>query len=181
MDWMKHIDRIDESKNFKNFSAGKENEEATAAAEQFAEKDGGVIYIYGPKESDRNHLMQAVVNKKSNNISRGKIEITTGKDFGEDFLYAVYTQNVPEIHTYFQQFDVIVFEEMDGLSDLSIIMKNMLEMVSSLEKNGKTVMMTGCRPLEELFMEHFSVVDFNFPCTVLKLSTEEHMPKEYFE
>lgn len=166
------------TKTFDNFIAGENNMEVKEAARKFSEGEEGVLYIYGPKGNGTSHLVQAIVNEKCKAVDREKIEITTAEMFINRSIEALAKLSTRELWNDYHQFQVIVFEDFDDVEGKSVMIEELLKLLNSLAKSGKTVILTGSKPLAEHFTSALPVISFDFPCTVLKLEPAEKKARQ---
>lgn len=127
---------------FDTFVVGAFNELAHAAAQAIVQKPGiayNPLFIYGNVGHGKTHLIQAVGNQLKKLYSGKKVYYVTSEKFTVDYINAVQTTKVNAFKEKYRQYDVLIMDDIQFLSNKEKTQEELFHLFNSLYDNNKQI------------------------------------------
>ena len=117
---------------------------AQAPAQEFP-----LVYLYGPHESGRTHLLQAIGNYVLGNYPELMVRYATLPQFLSEFERATEIKKVEEFTNYYKEADIFLIDDFQEFPKKKKDQKIFLEILESMVKNKKQVVIVSDRIIEK--------------------------------
>jgi len=142
---------IDPACTFENFSTTPANlmafklfsELATTSASFF-----NPIYIYGPKNSGKSHLLMATASKLI--LKKKKVFYTTADAFTDHVVQAIRASSMPALRKIYRDIDVLIVDGVDRFGGRAATQEEFFHTFNALHTMGKQIILSSCLPPSKL-------------------------------
>lgn len=142
------------SLNFENYCIGESNRLPVAIAESIADNPGkpefNPFFLYGNVGVGKTHLIQAIGIRIKERNPNAKVLFVPMKHFQTLFAQATINKDVPGFINWFQMMDVILFDDLQELSNKTGTAEALFPIFNHLQRNRKNIIFTCDRPPMEL-------------------------------
>lgn len=142
------------SLNFENYCTGESNLLPYTIAEFIANNPGkpefNPFFLYGNVGVGKTHLMQAIGIRIKERNPNARVLFMPMKQFQSQYAYATMAKTIPAFINWFQQMDVILFDDLQELSNKSGTAEALFPIFNHLQQNRKNIIFTCDRPPMEL-------------------------------
>lgn len=142
------------SLNFENYCTGESNRLPVTIAEYIANNPGkpefNPFFLYGNVGVGKTHLIQAIGIRIKERNPNAKVLFVPMKQFQTLYANATISKNVPAFINWFQQMDVLLFDDLQELSNKTGTAEALFPIFSHLQLNRKNMIFTCDRPPMEL-------------------------------
>lgn len=172
--------QLNSALNFENYCVGESNRLPFTIAEYIAnnpnKKEFNPFFLYGEVGVGKTHLIQAIGIRIKENNPKAKVLFTTLRQFQNLYANAVIKKSVPLFINWFQQMDVILFDDLqEVVSKTKTCDDALFPIFNHLHQNGKQLVFTCDRPPVELDGVADRLIDR------FKWGITEHLDKPDFE
>ncbi len=140
--------------NFENYCKGESNRLPVTIAEYIAENPGkqefNPFFLYGSVGVGKTHLMQAIGIRIKERNPNAKVLFVPMRQFQTLYQNAVIAKDIPTFINWFQQMDVILFDDLQELSNKTGTAEALFPIFNHLQLNRKNIIFTCDRPPMEL-------------------------------
>lgn len=142
------------SLNFENYCKGESNKLPVTIAEYVANNPGkpefNPFFLYGNVGVGKTHLMQAIGIRIKEKNPNAKVLFVPMKQFQTLYANATISKDVPNFINWFSQMDVLLFDDLQELSNKTGTAEALFPIFNHLQRNGKNIIFTCDRPPMEL-------------------------------
>jgi len=175
---------------FESFIVGPFNELAHAASLAIIKNPGTVynpLFIYGGVGLGKTHLLQAIGNKISKDLSSKSVRYMSSERFTTEVVGAIRNRTVDNFRSLYREFDVLVIDDVQFLAGKEKTQEELFHTFNALYEKGKQIIFSSDRPpqaipaLEERLRSRFeggmiadiSMPDFETRMAILKTKIQE--------
>lgn len=142
------------SLNFENYCVGESNRLPVTIAEYIADNPGkpefNPFFLYGNVGVGKTHLIQAIGIRIKERNPNAKVLFVPMKHFQTLYAQATINKDVPGFINWFQMMDVILFDDLQELSNKTGTAEALFPIFNHLQRNRKNIIFTCDRPPMEL-------------------------------
>lgn len=142
--------QLSQSLNFENYCIGESNRLPVAIAESIANNPGkpefNPFFLYGNVGVGKTHLVQAIGIRIKERNPRAKVLFIPVKQFQTLYANATMNKEIPAFINWFQQMDVILFDDLQELSGKIGTAEALFPIFNHLRQNKKNIIFTCDRP-----------------------------------
>ncbi len=142
------------SLNFENYCKGESNKLPVTIAEYVANNPGkpefNPFFLYGNVGVGKTHLMQAIGIRIKEKNPNAKVLFVPMKQFQTLYANATISKDVPNFINWFSQMDVLLFDDLQELSNKTGTAEALFPIFNHLQRNRKNIIFTCDRPPMEL-------------------------------
>ncbi len=142
------------SLNFENYCVGESNRLPVTIAEFIANNphkpEFNPFFLYGNVGVGKTHLIQAIGIRIKEQNPNAKVLFIPMRQFQTMYTNAVLEKVVPSFINWFQEMDVILFDDLQELSNKSGTADALFPIFNHLQRNNKNLIFTCDRPPMEL-------------------------------
>lgn len=135
---------------FENYCVGESNKLPFTIAQHIsdnsAKSDFNPFFLYGPVGVGKTHLIQAIGIRIKEHNPNAKVLYTTMRMFQNSYANASMQKKIPNFINWFQQLDVIIFDDLQTLSNKSGTMDALFPIFNHLHQNKKNLIFACDRP-----------------------------------
>lgn len=146
--------QLNSSLNFENYCVGKSNRLPYTIAEHIAnhpeKPDFNPFFLYGNVGVGKTHLIQAIGIRIKENNPRARVLFITMRQFQNLYANATIKKEIPEFINWFQNMDVILFDDLQELSGKTGTAEALFPIFNHLHQNNKKLIFSCDRPPMEL-------------------------------
>ena len=146
--------QLNYSLNFENYCVGECNKLPVTIAEYIADNPGkpefNPFFLYGNVGVGKTHLIQAIGIRIKERNPNAKVLFVPMKQFQNLYANAAMNKDIPSFINWFQQMDVILFDDLQQLSGKSGTADVLFPIFNHLQHNRKNLIFTCDRPPMEL-------------------------------
>lgn len=147
--------QLNSTLTFENYCVGRSNKLPYTIAEHIAnhpdKADFNPFFLYGSVGVGKTHLMQAIGIRIKEKFPRAKVVYLSMRQFQNLYQYAAHvTKDLPEFINWYQQMDVILFDDLQELSGKTGTADALFPIFNHLHQNNKKLIFTCDRPPMEL-------------------------------
>lgn len=147
--------QLNKALTFENYCIGESNRLAYTIAESIADNPRNVnfnpFFLYGPVGIGKTHLIQAIGIRVKEHNPEAKVLFTAARQFQNLYASAVIQKKIPEFINWFQQMDVLLFDDLQELSGkIKTTDDALFPIFNHLHQSGKQLVFTCDRPPMEL-------------------------------
>lgn len=139
---------------FENYCVGESNKLPFTIAEYISnnpdKSDFNPFVLYGPVGVGKTHLIQAIGIRIKERNPKAKVLYTTIRQFQNLYANAAIKKVIPNFINWYQQMDVIIFDDLQELSHKSGTMEAIFPIFNHLHQNKKNLIFACDRPPREL-------------------------------
>lgn len=140
--------------NFENYCTGESNKLPVTIAEYIANNPGkpefNPFFLYGNVGVGKTHLIQAIGIRIKEKNPNAKVLFMPMKQFQNLYQNAYISKRIPAFINWFQQMDVLLFDDLQELSNKTGTADALFPIFSHLQLNRKNMVFTCDRPPMEL-------------------------------
>lgn len=140
--------------NFENYCVGESNKLPVTIAEYIAENPGkqefNPFFLYGSVGVGKTHLMQAIGIRIKERNPNAKVLFVPMKQFQTLYANATMKKDIPSFINWFQHMDVILFDDLQELSNKTGTAEALFPIFNHLQLNRKNIIFTCDRPPMDL-------------------------------
>ena len=140
--------------NFENYCVGESNKLPVTIAEYIADNPGkpefNPFFLYGNVGVGKTHLIQAIGIRIKERNPNAKVLFVPMKHFQTLYAQATINKDVPRFINWFQMMDVILFDDLQELSNKTGTAEALFPILNHLQRNRKNIIFTCDRPPMEL-------------------------------
>lgn len=140
--------------NFENYCMGASNKLPVTVAEYIADNPGkqefNPFFLYGSVGVGKTHLMQAIGIRIKERNPKARVLFIPMKQFQTLYAHATMKKDIPSFINWFQQMDVILFDDLQELSNKTGTAEALFPIFNYLQLNKKNIIFTCDRPPMEL-------------------------------
>lgn len=140
--------------NFENYCVGESNKLPVTIAEYIADNPGkpefNPFFLYGNVGVGKTHLIQAIGIRIKERNPNARVLFVPMKHFSNLYQRAYLNKNIPEFINWFQEMDVILFDDLQELSNKTGTAEALFPIFNHLQRNRKNIIFTCDRPPMEL-------------------------------
>lgn len=173
--------KVDRSTNlnprysFDSFIVGAFNELAHAASLAVVKSPGTVynpLFIYGGVGLGKTHLLQAVGNQITQDVSQRKLKYISSERFTSGVVSAIRNKNVDALRSLYRELDVLIIDDVQFLAGKDKTQEELFHTFNTLYEAGKQIIFSSDRPpkaipaLEERLRSRFEggmIADVSLP------------------
>lgn len=146
--------QLNEALTFENYCRGESNKLPLTIAEFIANNpekaEFNPFFLYGKVGVGKTHLIQAIGTRIKERNPRAKVLFTTMRQFQNQYATATLKGKVPNFINWYQQLDVIIFDDLQELSHKSGTAEALFPIFNHLHQNKKKLIFSCDRPPIEL-------------------------------
>lgn len=146
--------QLNPAHNFENYCVGESNRLAVTIAKYIAKNPGRAefnpFFLYGNVGVGKTHLIQAIGIQIKEQNPNAKVLFTTIRQFQNLYAHATMNKQIPGFINWYQQLDVIMFDDLQELSNKSGTAEALFPIFNHLRNNRKNLIFTCDRPPVEL-------------------------------
>lgn len=146
--------QLNSAYNFENYCMGESNRLPVTIAEFIANNPGKAefnpFFLYGNVGVGKTHLAQAVGIRIKERNPQARVLFTPMKQFQTLYANATIKKEIPQFINWFQGMDVIIFDDLQELSNKSGTAEALFPIFNHLQQNKKNLIFTCDRPPMEL-------------------------------
>lgn len=146
--------QLNESLTFENYCVGESNKLPYTIAEFIANNPGkndfNPFFLYGEVGVGKTHLIQAIGIRIKERNPRAKVVFLPMRQFQDLLGSATVKKEVPGFINWFQQMDVLIFDDLQELSGKEGTMKALFPIFNHLHQRGKKLIFSCDRPPVQL-------------------------------
>lgn len=146
--------QLNYSLNFENYCIGESNKLPVTIAEYIANNPGrpefNPFFLYGNVGVGKTHLIQAIGIRIKEQNPNAKVLFVPMKHFQTLYAQATINKDVPGFINWFQMMDVILFDDLQELSNKTGTADALFPIFNHLQRNRKNIIFTCDRPPMEL-------------------------------
>lgn len=146
--------QLNSSLTFENYCIGESNKLPVTIAEYIADNPGkpefNPFFLYGNVGVGKTHLIQAIGIRIKEHNPNAKVLFVPMKHFQNLYAQAVLKKDVPGFINWFQMMDVILFDDLQELSNKTGTAEALFPIFNHLQRNRKNIIFTCDRPPMEL-------------------------------
>ena len=175
---------------FDGFIVGPFNELAHAAALAIVKNPGTVynpLFVYGGVGLGKTHLLQALGNKISKDLSQKNVRYMTSERFTTEVVAAIRNHTVDSFRSLYRELDVLIIDDVQFLAGKEKTQEELFHTFNALYEKGHQIVFSSDRPpkaipaLEERLRSRFeggmtadiSMPDFETRMAILKTKAAE--------
>lgn len=140
--------------NFENYCVGESNKLPVTIAEYIADNPGkqefNPFFLYGSVGVGKTHLMQAIGIRIKEKNPNARVLFIPMKQFQTLYANATMKKDIPSFINWFQHMDVILFDDLQELSNKTGTAEALFPIFNHLQLNRKNIIFTCDRPPMEL-------------------------------
>lgn len=139
---------------FDNFVVGDNNRFAHAMALAIAKSPSKIYnpsFIYGENGLGKTHLMHAIENKILENFPNFKVIYISSNEFVNELINYIKKDKTEAFRKKYKSFDVILIDDIQFIVGKERIQEEVLYVLKSLYKDGKQLVISSDRSLENTF------------------------------
>lgn len=140
--------------NFENYCVGESNKLPVTIAEHIANNPGrpefNPFFLYGNVGVGKTHLIQAIGIRIKERNPNAKVLFVPMRYFQTLFAQATIKKDVPGFINWFQMMDVILFDDLQELSNKTGTAEALFPIFNHLQLRNKNIIFTCDRPPKEL-------------------------------
>lgn len=147
--------RVDKSTNlnarysFDNFVVGPFNELAHAASLAVTKSPGSVynpLFIYGGVGLGKTHLLQAIGNQISKELSQKKIRYMSSERFTSGVVAAIRNRTIDTFRSSWRELDIFILDDVQFLAGKDKTQEELFHTFNTLYERGKQIIFSSDRP-----------------------------------
>lgn len=146
--------QLNSSLNFENYCVGKSNKLAYTIAEHIAnhpeKPDFNPYFLYGNVGVGKTHLIQAIGIRIKERNPKAKVLFVSMRQFQNLYAYAKMQRTIPDFINWYQQMDVILFDDLQELSGKTGTADALFPIFNHLHQHNKKLIFSCDRPPMEL-------------------------------
>jgi len=146
--------KINERYNFENFIVSDSNNFAVAAAKAVGKSPGRNNYnpliIYGRTGLGKTHLIQAIGNLAIANNPATRVHYASSETFTSHFINAIQQNKVADFSAFYRSCDILLLDDIQFFSNKGKTQEEFFHTFNDLHQNGKQIVLTSDRPINEL-------------------------------
>ncbi len=146
--------QLNEALTFENYCVGESNRLPYTIAEYIANQPGkndfNPFFLYGEVGVGKTHLIQAIGIRVKERNPRAKVLFVPMRQFQNLVANATIHKQIPSFLNWFQQMDMLLFDDLQELSNHDGTAKQLFPIFNHLHQNGKALVFTCDRPPVEL-------------------------------
>jgi len=175
---------------FDSFIVGPFNELAHASSLAIVKNPGTVynpLFVYGGVGLGKTHLLQALGNKISKDLSQKSVRYMSSERFTTEVVAAIRNHTVDNFRALYREFDVLIIDDVQFLAGKEKTQEELFHTFNALYDKGHQIVFSSDRPpkaipaLEERLRSRFeggmtadiSMPDFETRMAILKTKAEE--------
>lgn len=140
--------------NFENYCVGESNKLPVTIAEYIANNPGkpefNPFFLYGSVGVGKTHLMQAIGIRIKEKNPNAKVLFMPMRQFQALYQSSYLNKDIPSFINWFQQMDVILFDDLQELSNKTGTAEALFPIFNHLQLNRKNIIFTCDRPPMDL-------------------------------
>ncbi len=149
-----YFTRINEHYTFENFIVGDSNNFAYAAGRAVADSPGRTNYnpliIYGGTGLGKTHLIQAIGNHAMHKFPGTRVYYSSSETFTSHFINSIQQNKVAEFSAFYRSCDILLLDDIHFFSNKGKTQEEFFHTFNDLHQNGKQIILTSDRPINEL-------------------------------
>lgn len=146
--------QLNSSLNFENYCVGRSNRLPFTIAEHIAnhpeKREFNPFFLYGNVGVGKTHLIQAIGIRIKERNPRANVLFTTMRQFQHLYAVATIKKEIPDFINWYQKMDVILFDDLQELSNKTGTVEVLFPIFNHLHQNNKKLVFTCDRPPMEL-------------------------------
>lgn len=146
--------QLNEALTFENYCVGESNRLPYTIAEYISNQPGkndfNPFFLYGEVGVGKTHLIQAIGIRVKERNPRAKVLFVPMRQFQNLVANATIHKQIPSFLNWFQQMDMLLFDDLQELSNHDGTAKQLFPIFNHLHQNGKALVFTCDRPPVEL-------------------------------
>jgi chromosomal replication initiation ATPase DnaA len=145
--------KLNEHNTFEEYDVNDNNKIILSIAQGIAEMPGkeyNLIYIFGPKELGKTHLIQAIGNQIANSDSELVVRYATISQFYSELEYAEEIKKVDDFNEYYNGSDIFLIDDLQEIPKKKKNQEILMKILDNLLENNKQLVITGDRALDEI-------------------------------
>lgn len=146
--------QLNYSLNFENYCTGESNKLPVTIAEYVANNPGkpefNPFFLYGNVGVGKTHLMQAIGIRIKEHNPNAKVLFVPMKQFQNLYANSTMRKDIPAFINWFSQMDVLLFDDLQELSNKTGTAEALFPIFNHLQRNRKNIIFTCDRPPMEL-------------------------------